>query len=500
MLPWIDIQGFNYTYPGGEAPVLNNINLSIEKGAFVVIAGPSGCGKSTLGKALAGFLFQDEVPNYKGKIIVNHIDMSQIPLFHASERVAYVQQNPEDQFCTLSVLDEIAFGLENRCLQPELIERRIDETLKIVNGLELKGRLLAELSGGEKQKVAIATMIALSPDVLILDEPTSNLDPNATQNVFETLHALRKLKDLTVIIIEHKLSQLLPFDPDLVLMAEGKIISERRLSGYIPHQDFKRVAKDFQQHRSVRSNQPLLDISHLYVRLGGQEILHDICMSFYPGEFVALMGPNGSGKSTLLNTIMGFHRPESGQLMGFGKDLFQAKTSALVEDIGFIFQNPDHQLFTQSVWDEATLTIKNLHLLDKEHVAKAKSFLKETGLAERFDDHPQQLSYGEKRRLNLIAVILHNPKLLLVDEFLIGQDMHNAHKWMYTLRSYAAEGHTILFVNHHADLTLAYCERLIFLDAGRKIIDAQVTTAFDKLAKIGFRSFLPRGQEGPVYA
>lgn len=496
----VEVREFSYTYPGEGTPTLSDINVTIDQGDFVVITGPSGSGKSTLGKALAGFVFQDEQPQFSGTIIVNLTDMTQVPLFKASQRVAYVQQNPEDQFCTLSVLDEIAFALENACLDPQEIERRIDEALGIVKGLNLRDRLLATLSGGEKQKVAIASMLALSPDVLILDEPTSNLDPIATQHVFETLHALRGHRALTIIIIEHKLSQLRAFDPKIFVMQEGSIISKTQLHEYLKHQYIVREDKSIKHSHTYANDQPILNISNLQVRLHGQEILQNFNLNLFHGEFVAVMGPNGSGKSTLLQTMMGFYKPEQGSIVGFGKDLIHTKTSALVTNIGFIFQNPDHQLFTQSVWDETTLTLINLGFLCEESKDKAQGLLIEIGLGNRVDDHPQRLSYGEKRRLNLVAVILHNPQLLLIDEFLIGQDMGNAHKWMRWLRNYTDEGHTVLLVNHHADLTQAYCDRVIFLDAGRKIVDAPVTTAFKTLAEKGWNDFIPHPQGDFRYA
>jgi energy-coupling factor transport system ATP-binding protein len=499
-MSWIEIQDFSYTYPGEQSPALLNINMTVEQGEFIVIAGASGSGKSTLGKALAGFLFQDEHPQYAGKIDVNGTDMTQVTLFHASQRVAYAQQNPEDQFCTLSVLDEIAFALENACLQPEEIERRIDQALGVVKGLNLRDRQLATLSGGEKQKVAIASMLALSPDVLVLDEPTSNLDPGATQHVFETLHSLIKQKDLTVIIIEHKLSQLMGINPKLIVIDSGKITAETYLTEYAPVVPLVPDSVLLSQKQSGLPDPSLLEVSHLDVSLNGQEILHDISFCLHPGEFVAMMGPNGSGKSTLLQTLMGFHQPVHGELKGFNRHLTKTKTSSLVKDIGFIFQNPDHQIFTQSVRDEATLTVKHLNLMNDQMHKKVDEYMDEIGVHARLDDHPQRLSFGEKRRLNLVAVILHNPKLLLIDEFLIGQDMRNAHKWMQWLRHYTAEGHTILMVNHHANLTQIYCDRVIFLDAGSVIVDAPVSSAFPALEAKGYRPFLPHNEEMLAYA
>jgi energy-coupling factor transport system ATP-binding protein len=499
-MAWVEIQDFSYTYPGEETPTLRDINLTLEQGEFVVIAGPSGGGKSTLGKALAGFLFQDEHPRFSGKITVNQTVMTQFPLYMSSERVAYVQQNPEDQFCTLSVLDEIAFALENACLDPNEIDLRIDHALEIVQGLNLKDRQLATLSGGEKQKVAIASMLALSPDVLILDEPTSNLDPNSTQHVFETLHAIRNQKQMTVIIIEHKLSQLMALNPKIIFLSEGLLKVKSQRQGCFHDYKADIETKSRSQKKTFEHDQPLLKVSNIHVSINENEILHDISLDVKPGEFLAIMGPNGSGKSTLLGTVMGFHTPEHGRLTGLGQDLTQAKTSELVTDIGYIFQNPDHQLFTQSVWHEATLTLQNLRLMSNEKISKANQLLCESGLAERIGTHPQRLSYGEKRRLNLVAVILHNPKLLLIDEILIGQDMLNAHKWMNMLKAYTADGNAVLLVNHHAALTQTYCDRVIFLDAGKKVLDAPVSTAFTELESLGFQAFLPQLQEIQRYA
>lgn len=496
-MSWVSVQDFSYTYPGQQTPALNDVNISIERGDFVVIAGTSGSGKSTLGKALAGFLFQDEEPQYSGRIMVNNVDMTNVPLFYASQRVAYAQQNPEDQFCTLSVVDEIAFALENLCLEPNEIEQRIEQALSIVKGLNLKDRLLATLSGGEKQKIAIASMLAISPDVLVLDEPTSNLDPGATQHVFDTLHALRMQKDLTVIIIEHKLTQLMGIDPKLFIMDTGKITTEMRLSEYLPKTAF---TKEKSHKKSNPSEQALLEASQLDVGINGHKILHNVSFNIYPGEFIALMGPNGSGKSTLLQTLMGFHAPTLGKLRGFNRDLTKVKTSSLVKEIGFIFQNPDHQIFTQSVIDEASLTLKNLDLMNGQTLEKVNQYMQMIGLYPRLEDHPQRLSFGEKRRLNLIAVILHDPKLLLIDEFLIGQDMRNAHKWMQWLQDYASKGHTILMANHHAQLTQIYCDRVIFIDSGSIVVDASVSSAFKRLEVLGYHPFLPHIPEALAYA
>ena len=497
---WVDIHHFSYTYPGGKSPTLKDVNLSIDRGAFVVVTGTSGSGKSTLGKALAGFIFQDEQPDYHGSIFVNKADMSRIPLYQASEHVAYVQQNPEDQFCTLTVSDEIAFGLENRCVSPDEIDNRIEEALQIVQGSHLINRNISTLSGGEKQKVAIASMLALNPDVLILDEPTSNLDPIATQNIFHTLHYIRHKRNLTVLIIEHKLEQLLDFNPDFYVLDNGNLHNIENISGFQSSLKAQYFTLPHFQETDHINNKCSVEISGINVLLNQTPILQDIDIHLSAGEFVALMGPNGSGKSTLLQTMMGFHKPASGQIHLFDHDLIHTKTSTLVQDIGFIFQNPDHQLFTQSVWDEVTLTSKNLGHLSEDIKTSATELLDKIGLGNRLQDHPQSLSYGEKRRLNLLAVILHMPKLLLVDEFLIGQDMAHAEAWMTFFRDFAHQGNIVLLVNHHASLTQKYCDRIIFLDQGRVFVDGPINMAFERLKSFGFEAFAPTPSGAFSYA
>lgn len=488
----INVRRFSYTYPGAERPALEAIDLSIEMGSFVVITGPSGCGKSTLGKALAGFLFQDQEPVYTGDVVVNGTNMTEVPLYAASERVAYVQQNPEDQFCTLTVQDEIAFGLENRKVPANQINLQIAEMLTVVDGIELIDRDLATLSGGEKQKVAIAAMLALSPDVLILDEPTSNLDPEATRTIFHTLNHLLNLRRITLIVIEHKLQQLKPFRPKLIVLQDGLQVAYDSIDAF--------EADSRQKARSVNpltfstpesSEGSVLMLNKLIWQQSGQPILKGIDLDLYPGEFVSLMGPNGSGKTSLLLAMMGLIQPTSGDLTIFDRDLKETRTSDLVPDIGFIFQNPDHQLFAASIWDEATLTLKTLKRLTAEKEAEALAWLAQLGLSDDLKRHPQRLSYGEKRRLNLAAIILHNPRLLLIDEMLIGQDLVNAHIWMSLLADYANAGNTVLLVNHHPDLTMTYCDRVLFMHAGKIIVDRPTLAALEQIQSLGYDAFLP---------
>ena len=497
-MSFIEIRDFSYTYPGRHLPALEGINLQVDRGQFLVITGKSGCGKSTLAKALAGFLFQDDLVNFAGEIWVNESDMTQVPLYAASERVAYVQQNPEDQFCTLTVKDEIAFGLENRQVPPADIETSIQSALSVVNGMDLLERDLSTLSGGEKQKVAIASMLALSPDVLILDEPTSNLDPDATRQIFETLHLLAEQRGLTIIIIEHKLLQIVDLDPQVIVMEDGKIEEKESVLSFLKRMT---TETDYEQlensgSKSMAAQEPLLSLKDINLAIRNKTILKGINLDLYPGEFIGLMGPNGSGKTSLLLTIMGLVEPTGGSKFGFGQDLSKRKISDLVRQMGFIFQNPDHQLFTASIREEALFTLKNFGLLTPKKEAEAMAWLCKMGLAGELDRHPQSLSYGEKRRLNLVSLILHDPKILLIDEMLIGQDLENARLWMRQLKAFCEHGNTVLLVNHHPGLTNRYCDRVIFMDQGEIQVNAPTITAFEEIANRGYEAFIPRAVAG----
>ncbi len=498
-------------------PALHDVTLRVEAGEFVVIAGPSGCGKSTLALAIGGFLFQQYAGEVEGRVFVagadpvcarDPLDVMHAPLYEVADIVGLVQQNPEAQFCTLTVRDEVAFGLENRCLPRETILARMRWALDIVGAAHLEDRELATLSGGEKQKVAIAAMMAARPEILIFDEPTSNLDPTATAEIFEVIAHIRAETPITVIVIEHKLDYLRRFEPRLVAMDEGRIVydgpmarqlwlapdlsssfteglpTEARVSvSDLPHPiGFTQQKKD--DATAVR-------VAHLDVGYNGVPVLHDVSLSVAQGEFVAIMGDNGSGKTTFLRSLLGLCRLSRGRVEVLGQDTRATPTSRLARHVGFVFQNPDHQLFATCVWEEATFAPRNFGVLDAHGRAEAERLLARCGLQDRHNDHPYRLSYGEKRRLNVISVLTYNPRLVLLDEVLIGQDAGNAHFLMGLLCEYVDHGGTVLMINHSPEITQRYASRLIFFERGRVRVDAPTQEAFARLASLGRRVYLP---------
>jgi len=485
----IQIEGLSFCFQGNSRWVLCDIDLEVAPAEFVVVTGPSGCGKSTLALAIGGYLFRQYDGEARGKVAVAGMDVRQCPIYDVAEVVGLVQQNPEAQFCTLTVQDEVAFGLENRCLPRKEIRRRIAWALEIVGASHLLNRSLATLSGGEKQKVAIAAIMAARPRVIIFDEPTSNLDPTATAEVFKVIAHIRAKAGLTVIVIEHKVDYLRSFEPRLVSMERGRIVHDGPMTEV--HRPVGLSASQPCYSPAIAHAEAAVRVENLQVGYDGTPVLQDLSLEIYPGEFVAVMGDNGSGKTTFLQSLLGLLKPTQGWVEVLGQDTRHTSISWLARQVGFLFQNPDHQLFAESIWQEATFAAFNFGTLDEASRARVEELLTCCGLQDRKKDHPYRLSYGEKRRLNLISVLAYDPRLILLDEILIGQDAANADFLLELLREQVEQGATVVMVNHSPEITCRYASRLIFFNAGRQLVDAPTQKGFEQLASMGWELYLP---------
>ncbi|HDD55927.1 MAG TPA: ABC transporter ATP-binding protein [Chloroflexi bacterium] len=479
----ISLEHFSYRYAGNDQPALEDLSLTIDEGEFVLLTGPSGCGKTTLALALAGFLFSQYDGEFSGNVDVFGRNPSKEPIYEIADLVGLVQQNPENQFCTLMVEDEIAFGLENRNIPREEIERSLVWALEAVGCLHLRDRSLRSLSGGEKQKIALAAILAANPRMIIFDEPTSNLDPTATREIFEIILDLQRRAKVTVLVIEHKHDFLDRAGPRLIQMSAGRILGQNASRpGPI-------TVRKPEYMNSV--DQPLLEVTGLRASYPGRKVLDGLDFQLFPGELVSLLGDNGSGKSTLLLSLLKMHPPESASILFKGRDLKDIEPYELGREIGLVFQNPDHQIFAQTVWQEAVLGPVNYRLQPGEYEDRTRSLLDRAGLGDRLQEHPYRLSYGEKRRLNLISILSYQPQLLLLDEIFIGQDWKNAEFLMGLLVDYVQAGNSVIVVNHNPAYYPLISTRLLFLSGGKLVVDAPLAEGLRRIEEIGKSVYLP---------
>ncbi|WP_037999118.1 ABC transporter ATP-binding protein [Thermacetogenium phaeum] len=490
-------------HDGSTSPALEGINLKVYPGELLAITGPSGCGKSTLALCLAGFIPHAYGGKMEGVVRIQGRDTRDYPAGGLSGIVGLVQQDPDAQLCTLTVSDEVAFGPENLCIPPEEIRERVHFALQAVGALDLKDRKVHTLSGGEKQRVAIASVLAMTPVLLILDEPTANLDPSCTREVLRTMEKLREEQGISIIVIEHRLERLVPISDRLLLMEKGRIVEEstdRKLHRrYLPAAGWTDSGTDLRQGEPAGlekkgEKQPLLSVENLQAGYEGREVLKGISFCAYPGETLAIMGDNGSGKTTLLLALLGVLKPGEGRIFLNGKDITGMRVARRARDLGLVFQNPNHQIFENTVFKEAVLPSLFLSKeAPREIEQKVERLLEEFGLRRFRDNNPFALSLGEKKRLTLVSVLAYSPGVLILDEPLVGQDGDRLKLLISALEEHRAQGGVTLMVCHEPAVVVACCQRVLFLSEGKLIVDAPVKEALLRLAELGREEYLPSG-------
>jgi energy-coupling factor transport system ATP-binding protein len=473
----IELKDFSFSYQGSDTSVLDGINFFIQKSEWIFVSGKSGCGKSTLALALAGFLGNIIPGKTLGQIYLDGKEYKDMKTHEISEKVYLVQQNPENLFCTLTVKDELAFGLENRCFPHKEIEDRIWSSLSALKAENLIDRRLNELSGGQQQKIAIATALALRPELLILDEPTSNLDVESLQSLFQSLSSIRSQTNLSVMIIEHRKLEVDMLEARHLEMRSGRLYPAKEVIfptyGVKTRQNAKSRPKtpsevliQLEDHKVDYETQKVLDINHL---------------ELHAGEIISLMGPNGSGKTTLLLSILGLVKSKSLKREISGSPLTKRLSRNQMAKLGFAFQNPDHQIFCDTVRDEIYYGPSNY----SNNISNS-SWIEGLISGFQFRDfqnrHPFLLSYGQKGRLNLASILAYQPRILLLDEIFIGQDYKNVLFILKTIRKYVNEQNAgAIIVNHLANPVMDYADRLVYLEEGRKIVDSNVENAYKVL-------------------
>jgi energy-coupling factor transport system ATP-binding protein len=449
----IELRGVSYAYPTATRPTLNDINLAVREGEWLLLAGPSGCGKSTLLYLLNGLIPHVLAGDLRGEVRVNGFLPAHTPLAEVSRQVGTVFQNPEVQLFMLRVADDVAFGCENLGLPPAETLRRVERALTQLSLECLKDHEVFRLSGGQKQRLAIAGALAMGCRTLLLDEPTSDLD---TASRSELLAALRELHrgGHTIVMTEHRLDGLQGLVDRVVTLDGGQIATDG---------PFPQIPGVVRAARApVPGIEAIVEAEQLaFAYPGHAPVLRDLSFRLYAGEVVGLTGCNGVGKTTLLKLLCGLLRPSHGRLTIAGRK--QPSLRELVGVVGLLFQNPDEQLFTDSVAAEVEFGPQNLG-----RTFEVDPLLERIGLFQHRDDHPRSLSRGQRQRLAAAAVLAIKPQLVLLDEPTTGLDQAAWTALMQTVVDQAREaGSCVLFSTHHDEVLEAFANRRLRLSDGR---------------------------------
>lgn len=512
--PVIYCEQFGFQYDSQKEPTLKNIHLSIEQGETVLILGPSGSGKSTLGHLINGL-----APNaYKGTVtgrmeVAGH-PIGQTDIFTLSNEVGTVLQDTDGQFLGLTVAEDIAFALENLAVDGTTMHQKVQYWAEKVRLNQLLAHRPQDLSGGQKQRVSMAGVMIGETPILLFDEPLANLDPKTGKEAMELIEELKNELSATVVIIEHRLEDVLHCKVDRILvMQEGQIISDSTpqklltsdtlaqmgireplyisamryagldLANFHPidslaNLDLAIQKEKFQNWQKAQSQKilsqqtnPLLELDHISCGYDQKLILKNLSMSIHQGEMVAIVGENGAGKSTLIKLICGFIPLQNGRMQFKGNDLTKDSIKERADKIGYVMQNPNQMISQNIVFDEIALGLK-LRGVDQETIQqKVHEVLKICGLFP-FRNWPiQALSYGQKKRVTIASMLALEPEILILDEPTAGQDLAHYTQMMDFLEQLNRQGVTIILVTHDMHLMLEYTTRSLVMVDGQVIAD-----------------------------
>ena len=518
--PIISFKDFSFQYRAQKRPTLTGISLDIYPGEKVLIAGPSGSGKSTLAGCVNGLNPFSNPGECKGTLMVDEVDAPHSSIFELSAHVGTVLQDPDGQFIGLTVGEDIAFALENSCApQDEMhkITRHAAELVGIENHLDYAPH---ELSGGQKQRVSLAGVMVDQVKILLFDEPLANLDPAAGKQAIELIDEIQKKTDTTVLIIEHRLEDVLWRNVDrIVLVNEGRIladltpdellstsllkdngireplyISAMRYAGVeitkdkkpchvdsvvLSETDKKKIQDWFQAQslpKSEEEGEKLLEVKNLcFGYTKEHQTLRDVTLTINKGEMVSIVGRNGAGKSTFSKLICGFETPDSGEIFFHGQDLLKENIRHRAKYIGYVMQNPNQMISKTMIYDEVALSLQKSGKSEKEIRQKVEDTLKICGLYPFRNWPVSALSFGQKKRVTIASVLVQDPELIILDEPTAGQDFKHYTEIMEFLCKLNEQGVTVVMITHDMHLMLEYTPRALVFSDGRLIADCRAS-------------------------
>ena len=515
----------SYIYPRSPEPVLRDISLEIREGEFLGLIGPTGAGKTTLCLALNGIVPQFYGGRFFGRATVAGLDTLDHPISVLARHVGTVFQDPETQLIATSVENEIAFALENLRVPREEILERIPRVLAAVRLEGTERKHPHELSGGQKQRLAIAAGLAMQPDLLVLDEPTSQLDPVGEQEVFAVVRELNKELGVTTLMASHAAEQMAEHADRIALLSNGEVIAigtpdeiysqiellhehdlrppqvattfymARRAGAPVASVPVRlepgmRALDSVQETRRMvppnalpeppaRSSHVLIFAQGLrYVYPDGTEALHGVSLDIHAGEYVLIIGQNGAGKTTLVKHFLRLLESTEGVVTVGGVDTRELTVSGLARRIGYVAQNPDNQIFGNTVGGEVAFALVNLGYAREEVEARTAESLEAMGLLGVRDAHPLSLPKGDRARIVIAAILAMKPEIIVFDEPTTGQDYRGAKYILDVSRQLHQAGKTVIVITHHLYLMPEYAERVIVMGKGTVLLDAPIREAY----------------------
>lgn len=498
-MSYIEIKNLDYYYPREKIQTLRDVNFSVEQGDFVLITGKSGSGKSTLAKCITG-----SVPDFYGGTIggtvhINGIDIKNISQKERAKEITMVFQDPERQLTMNKVHREIAFGLENIGTSEGEIKRRVFESLQFTNILNFAYRDIVSLSGGEKQKVAITAALSYMPKCIILDEPTSQLDPSAADEVCSIIKKINTELGITIIVIEQKIDRWFDLSDKISVMEDGEVIFygeknsyynslDERLLDFLPTYlkfaktlNIKQMPLNIKQMRinidkfkfknpidkskNKDIGETIIEVKHLCCSYDNYEVVKNLNISVKQGDFLAILGANGAGKSTFMKAIMGI-KEYSGSIKIFKKEVSKAKLSNLAGTVGYVSQNPNDYLTKDTVYEELKFTLDNY---DIKNYAVIDEILNEFQIYDLKDKNPRDLSGGQKQRVAIASIMVLRPKILMLDEPTRGLDIKTKQNFGNMLKCINNTDTTILLITHDIDFAGEFCNRFMLMFNGEKV-------------------------------
>lgn len=498
------VKDLSFRYRDRQETAIRNISFDVRAGEILLIAGASGCGKTTLIRCLNGLAPRSYKGEINGRVAVFGKDIQSWKLSQISQKIGTALQDPERQILGTKVVNEVAFGLENLNIPREEIFQRVDEALTFLKIFHLRERETFSLSGGEKQKLALAGILAMRPSILLLDEPLASLDPASAQDALDTARFLAD-QGITILMVEHRVEDVLRIKPERVmLMDSGEIRYLGDAAGLFNVASFREVKLPANviverakaetppeeinllpgAASAVSNDEAIVEFENVAFGYDSNvEVLHGLNLKIKRGDVIAVLGPNGAGKTTFVKHAIGLLKPKAGRVLVNGRDTKEISVAQIASVLGYVFQSPSHMLFAPTVREELAFGPTNLRHSDERIEMEVKEALRIVNLSDKENDPPLALSFGQQKRVSIAAILAMQSKILVMDEPTAGQDYQNYMNFMDSilqLPSFEA----ILFITHDVDLAVIYANRILIVNDGRLVADGRpqdVLRDFDRL-------------------